>query len=210
MLRSLRTISLSFALLAVPAWCNQITLPGGSLSIPGIPGVASYVFTGTVDQNSLLSFVAGGGTCLQVGGTYCTNAAGVITTAGTSPVGTFTTFNGSFGGAPSVTYTYGALLFGISGIGVAQMFQPTAVNGLGSGAPPTSLSFTGSLSSLGFGAFSVVNPTITFYMADTLFPDNTQQFSLRELAVTGTPEPASFVLIGAGLLGAAALRRLKR
>lgn len=179
----------------------DILLPGGSITVPGLSTIGVPVpFTGTLTQNDTLAFTETGSPCLQSPASYCTNGAGVVTVAGTSPVGAATTFTGTFGGT-TASWDFGALLMEISGVGTVQIFQANAGNGLGSATPPSSLTLPAtSLSALGFGAFSEVNPTITFIMADNFYPDNSGKFVLSQV-----PEPTSGGLVGLFLgLGALA------
>ena len=202
MLRKLFFVGLSLAASVVAA---SITVPGGTLTVPGISTTgASFTFTGTLTQSDTLSFTESGNPCLQAPPSYCVNAAGVVTTAGTSPVGAATTFMGTFNGTTQ-TWDFGALLLEISGEGAVQIFPANAANGLGSSTPPHSLTLPStSLSSLGFPSFSVVNPTITFIMADTLYSDNTGQFIISQVPEPGTPT----LLLAAGcLLAGLAMRR---
>lgn len=168
-----------------------INLPGGTLTLPGISTTGvSFTFTGTLTQTDTLSFTESGNPCLQSPPAYCVNGAGVVTTAGTSPVGAATTFMGTFNGTTE-TWDFGAILLEISGEGAVQIFPANAANGLGSATPPHSLTLpTTSLSSLGFPSFSVVNPTIMFVMADTLYSDNSGQFVISQV-----PEPGTGTLI---------------
>ena len=171
---------------------SQILLPGGSITVPGLSmtGV-SFMFTGTLTQNDTLAFTQTGDPCLQSPPSYCTNGAGVVTVAGTSPVGAATTFSGTFGGTMA-TWDFGALLMEISGAGAVQIFPANAANGLGSAHPPSSLTLSStSLSALGFAAFTQVNPTVTFIMADNNYPDNSGQFVLTQV-----PEPATGGMVG--------------
>jgi hypothetical protein len=122
----------------------------------------------------------------------------------TGTPGSTSTFSGTFGGT-SGTWNFGQLVMIISGVGATDPFLPGAANGLGSSTPPTSLFLpVSSLASLGFGVFSVVNPTISFTLADTIYVDNTGSFSLSQGTV---PEPASITLMGLGLVAAGFLRR---
>jgi len=186
----------------------------GSLTVPGLNAAATtFVFSGTLTQTSTISFTASGNPndpCLQSAGMYCTNAAGVITTAGTSPVGVDTTFTGTFNGT-SGTWVYGSLIMEISGEGAVQVFPTTSANGLGSATPPTTLTLASTtLAALGFsGSFSLVNPTIGFIVADDFFSDNTNGFLLSQPS-PGVPEPASWVLLGLGLVALAVIRRRRR
>ena len=190
MLRKLFLVGLS---LTASVYAASISVPGGTLTVPGISTTGtSFTFSGTLTQADTLSFVESGNPCLQSPPSYCVNGAGVVTTAGTSPVGAATTFTGTFNGSTQ-TWDFGALLLEISGEGAVQIFPANAPNGLGSSTPPHSLTLPlTSLSSLGFPSFSVVNPTITFIMADTLYSDNSGQFVISQV-----PEPATLTLLSA-------------
>jgi hypothetical protein len=175
------------ALASLPAFANVIELPGGSITIPGLSDTGiSFTYTGTLTQADSIDLIQTGNPCLQTGPAYCVNGAGVITTAGSSPVGDATTFGST---------VYGSILLEISGVGTEQIFPTNAANGLGSATPPLSLETAATLSSLGFGSFSVVNPTITFVMADTLYSDNSGAFVLDQ-----APEPSTLWLVAPGLL----------
>ena len=197
-------------LCAAGCFGGTINFPGSTLTIPAISfaGV-SFVYSGTLTQADTIAFTQIGGTnnnpCLQGSGTgYCTNGAGVVTVAGTTAVGGTSTFTGGFNGTFG-TWNFGALIMEVSGEGAVQVFPADAANGLGSSSPPTSLVLPAtSLSALGFGSFSVVDPKITFVVADTNYADNGRQFILNQGSV---PEPAVSWLIGAGLAALALVRR---
>jgi PEP-CTERM motif len=171
---------------------SPILLPGGSITVPGPSSTGvSFTFAGTLTQNDTLALTQTGDPCLQSPPAYCTNGAGVVTVAGTSPVGAATTFTGPIGGTTG-TWDYGALLIEISGAGTVQIFPANPSNGLGSPSPPVSLTLAStSLSALGFAPFNQVNPTVTFIMADTLYTDNSGQFVLTQV-----PEPATGGMVG--------------
>ena len=187
-----------------------ISLPGGSLSVSGTTSAgASFTYSGTLTQADTLAFTETGLSCLQSSGTYCTNGAGVVVVAGTTGIGGTSSFSGTFNGTSS-TWNFGALLLEISGVGTVQVFPANSANGLGSATPPSLLTLNGaSLSSLGFGNFSVVNPTITFVVADTFFGDNSGSFSLQQSGSSVVPEPSTLLMFGTGALGLCGLVRRK-
>jgi hypothetical protein len=194
------------ALLTGGAYAQTISLPGAQ-TVPAInPSGTSFTYSGTLTQAATLSFTQTGLACEQASSTYCTNAAGVVVVAGSTGVGGTSTFSGTFGGTAG-TWNFGALLMTISGVGTAQVLPANAGNGLGSGTPPSSLSLNGAtLSSLGFSHFSVVNPTITFVVADNNYGDNSGLFTLTPTgAPAATPAPSTLLL---SLTGGAALALL--
>ncbi len=180
-----------------------VLLPGGTLSVPSANTGTSFTFAGTLTGSDQLGFSESGLACLQSGGTFCTNGAGVVVTPGTTGTG---------GSLANGGTTFGALLLNISGVaGTVQLFPTNSANGLGSSTPPTSLflSLT-SLSSLGFGAFSVNNPTLTFSVSDTLRTDNSGGFTLTQAVVSAVPEPVSLALLGVGLVAYGVTRKRKK
>jgi hypothetical protein len=192
---------------AACASASSISLPGGTLTLPGISTTGvSFVFTGTLTQADTLFFTESGNPCLQSPPSYCVNGAGVVTTAGTLPVGAASTFTGTFNGSTK-TWDFGAILMEISGEGAVQIFPANAAAGLGSSTPPLSLTLSStSLGALGFPNFSVLNPTITFVMADTLYSDNSGQFVISQI-----PEPGTNMLVAAAcMLAGLAIRRQRR
>lgn len=178
-------------------FANPIQLPGGSLTVPSLSATGvSFTYTGTLTQNDTLALTQTGNPCLQSPPSYCVNGAGVVTVAGSSPVGGASTFTGTFGGT-TASWDFGSLLLEISGTGTVQIFPADAANGLGSSTPPLGLALPSTtLSSLGYSAFSQVNPTITFLLADNLYTDNSGQFSLTQAPATQSPEPATAGLVG--------------
>ena len=192
------------ALMATTSFAASVSLPGGTLTIPGTSTTgASFTYTGTLTQADTIAFTQSGNPCLQsAGGGYCTNGAGVLTvaaTVGTTPVGGSSTFVGPSGIIPAGTWTYGALLMQISGVGTVQVFPTNSAAGLGSPTPPASLTLpTASLATLGFPSFSQTNPTITFIVADTFFGDNGGQFVLTQAAA---PAPVAAIVPTLGELG---------
>jgi hypothetical protein len=183
---------------------NLIPLSPITIAALSTTGV-SFGYVGTLTQNDTLELTVTGDPCLQAGPVYCVNGAGVVTVAGTSPVGAATTFSGTFGGTTG-TWDFGALLMEISGTSTVQVFPADAADGLGSGSPPSSLALPlSTLSALGFPAFNEVNPTITFILADNLYTDNSGQFNLSQV-----PEPTTVSVAGVLVCALAGMVRRRR
>jgi len=199
----------TLALLSTGGFAQSIISPG-TLTVQGSSASGTgFTYSGTLTQAATVNLTAAGAACEQSGGTYCTNASGVLTVAGSSPVGATSSFTGSIGGFTG-TFNYGSLIMTISGVGSVQLFAANAAHGLGSGAPPSSLTLPAtSLSALGFPNFSVSNPTITFTVADTLYTDNSGSFSfsLAGSPPIATPAPGTIVLVLLGLAGMTLLYR---
>ncbi len=199
---SARTL-FSLVFLSTGAFAQSIVLPS-TLTVQAISTTGTgFTYSGTLTQAATINLTAAGAACEQAGSVYCTNASGVLTVAGSSPVGAATSFTGSIGGFTG-TFNYGSLVMTISGVGSVQLFAANAADGLGSGAPPSSLVLPAtSLSALGFSNFSVANPTITFTVADTLYTDNSGSFSVSSGGSSGpspTPAPGTIVLVIVGLM----------
>lgn len=191
----------TFAFLTVGAFGQAISF--GSLTVPAISSTGTgFTYSGTLTQAATIALTVTGAACEQGSGTYCTNGAGVLTVAGSSPVGATTSFSGSVGGF-SGTWNFGALIMTIAGVGSVQLFPANAANGLGSGAPSSSLTLPAtSLSALGLPSFSVANPTITFTVADNNYGDNSGSFTVTSAGSsppTTLPAPGTLMLVILGM-----------
>jgi hypothetical protein len=188
--------------LAVASCCaaQTTTIPGSPITLSATSASgSSFVYPGVLTGNVTLTLTGSGQSCLQTAA-YCTNAAGVVVVAGSSGVGQATTFSASYGGF-SGTWEFGSLLMSIAGVGTVQVFPTNAANGLGSGTPPTSVTLSGqTLSSLGFGTFSVTNPTITFFVADNFYGDNTGSLAVSGSFTTSAATASVPALSDAGLV----------
>lgn len=195
---TLRNASIAMGLLAVSAMAQTISFSPLTVSSTSATGT-SFTYSGVLTQAATIGVSTSGLPCLQ-NGAYCVNGAGVVVTAGTTGVGGVSTFSGTFFGSTR-TWTYGSLAIGISGVGAAEVFPVNASTGLGSGSPPTAVTLTpATLASLGFGTFSVTNPTITFFLADSLYTDNSGSFTVSPAGgVSATPVPSTLLLSLAGL-----------
>jgi hypothetical protein len=202
----MRIIIGCLALVAGTCFAASVQIPGGSLSVSGTSAAgASFVYSGTLTEADTIAFTQSGNPCLQTAGTgYCVNGAGVLTvaaTVGLTPVGGSSTFAGPSGIIPAGTWTYGALLMQISGVGTVQVFPTNAAHGLGSATPPASLTLPATpLSALGFPAFAQTNPTITFVLADTNFADNGGTFALAQPLSTPVPTLGEWGVVALALL----------
>ena len=187
----------SFLLLVVVVSVSAaapILLPGGTFTVPaaGATGM-SFVYSGVLTQNDTLYLTESGAACLQTVPLFCTNGAGVITAAQVA-IGQSVSFSGTFNDTTAL-WTKGALLLEIQGQGTRQLFFPSAETGSGSFYPPDSLTLgPTTLASLGFASFAVVNPRLTFIVADTNYSDNYGQFVLQSIV----PEPSTVLLFGFG------------
>jgi hypothetical protein len=165
------------------------------------------LFLPDVSPDDALSLTVTGLPCLQSGGTFCTNAAGVVVVPGSNPVGG-SLINGSNG------TTFGSLLLEIDGI-VVQLFATDAANGSGSANPPTSLTLSTTFADLGFTSSELIGAQLFFEVSDTVRTDNLGAFQIdgtfTPAAVGSVPEPAPWTL---GILGAfsvlVARRRVRR
>ena len=198
----LRLLTLAVAVTAT-SFAGTVLFPVNPHILPAIASFGGPVILlhGPLTQNDTIDFTVTGAACLQSGGTYCTNAAGIVTVAGSSTVGQTTTFTGTVG-ASSGTFNFGGLLISIAGVGTRQIFPANAANGLGSGAPPGTLVLpTTSFAAMSFPAFTVTDAQITFFVADTNYGDNSSQFVLTQGGIAATPAPGTLLLTLVALLG---------
>jgi hypothetical protein len=159
----------------------------------------TFVVPTNYSASDFLSFTVSGIVTLQGGATYGTNAAGVVVVPGSTGIGG-SSFNGSG------LSTFGSLLLGNGSIPFVQLFPTNPANGVGSGAPPTTLVFSETLGSI-FGTGLSSGTVLQFRVSDTNTADNSGQFSITSSAV---PEPGTWFLAASGLMLVATRRLHKR
>ncbi|MBI4893122.1 MAG: PEP-CTERM sorting domain-containing protein [Acidobacteria bacterium] len=164
------------------------------------PGVVFLTTAMAYAPTDRINISTVGTVCLQPGDTFCTNGAGVVVIAGSSPVGG-SLLNGST--------SFGSLLMGNATLGFFQIFPTDASNGLGSGAPPTTVTRDVDLATLGFAAGIGSGEALEFRISDTFSGDNSGSFRVSDLSkqVGAVPEPGSVTLVAAGIAGLLFLRR---
>ena len=165
----------------------QPSFPNFTYYVPAIAkgGGPVYVIPGAVTEKSMIGFTVSGQACEQGSGVGCFNAAGVVTVKGSTAhlgVGQSSGFTGNIGGFTG-KYKFGALLLSIEGVGTVQVFTANAAQGLGSSAPPKTLTLAPtSFAKLGFHTFKRQNAQITFFVADNSYSDNSQGFQVNLIA----------------------------
>ncbi len=205
-MQTLKLLSISLMVAAASASGGTILIPSTTVLGTDTFGGPTITLPVAVLPTDTLTLTASGQVFLQGPGLFGTNAAGVVTTAGTSPVG---------GSAPNGSTNFGALLLGNATLGFFQVFSTNAANGLGSVTPPSSLTINNvPLSSSGFTSTLPAGTILQFRPSDINTSDNSGSFivsgQINTAAVTGgVPEPGTVTLflIGAMALGGFRLRR---
>jgi MYXO-CTERM domain-containing protein len=174
---------------ALSASAATLTVPTTTVLGTDVFSGPTFVVASNYDASDFLSLTAQGTVFLQSGGTFGTNAAGVVVVAGSSPVGD-SLANGAT--------TFGSLLLGNGSLGFVQLFPTNAGNGLGSGSPPTTLSLNQTLGSI-FGQGLSAGTVLELRISDVNTFDNSGSF-----VVSSVPEPSTwlFAMSGLGLLAA--------
>jgi hypothetical protein len=192
---------LLLALAASVASAATITISSTTVNGTDVFSGPTLTLTSAVQTTDTLTLTASGQVFLQSGPAYGTNAAGVVTTAGTTGVGG-TSLNGST--------NFGSLLIGNSTLGFFQIFPANIGNGLGSATPPSLLNTTISFGSLGFASAISSGTVLQFLTSDSNTGDNSGSFTVSGQinVASGVPEPTSWLLVGGGI-GVLALARRK-
>ncbi len=191
------------ALVTAPA-AQPLQIPVTSVLGTNVFGGPSFTVPTALGGTATLSLTVAGGVSVQSSGQWGTNAAGVIVVPGTSGVGQTGTFTNEFG-----TFNFGALLIGNTTLGFRQLFAATAANGLGSAAPPTTLTLTDVPLSSIFGGGLQAGTVLELRVADINTFDNGGSFTLSQPSAV-IPEPSTHALLAAGLAGAVAVARRRR
>lgn len=190
-------------LLLFSVLCGAATLAHGSiLFIPSTTVLATdpvgptFTVVGNFSATDTISIRATGLVDLA-SGNYTANAAGII-------AGPATTNTGNHPGqtSPNISdpaVNFAALLIGNTTLGFFQAFPSNAANGLGNPVPPTTLTSTATLGSIGFAA-GLTNGTVLHLVVSDCngcFGDNSGSFAVGPAAV---PEPGYFGIVGCVLL----------
>ncbi len=192
------------ALVTAPAAAQPLQIPVTSVLGTNVFGGPSFTVPTALGGTATLSLTVAGGVSVQSSGQWGTNAAGVIVVPGTSGVGQTGMFTNEFG-----TFNFGALLIGNTTLGFRQLFAATAANGLGSAAPPTTLTLTDVPLSSIFGGGLQAGTVLELRVADFNTFDNGGSFTLSQPS-TVIPEPSTHALLAAGLAGAGAVAWRRR
>ena len=199
----LRHALISAVLAAVAAAGATIPIPATVVLGTDTFGGPTFTLTSTVLPTDTLTLTARGEVFLQGGNTYGTNAAGVVTTAGTTAVG---------GSSANGGTTFGALLLGNTTLGFFQVFPTNAADGLGSLTPPSLLMVNSvSLSSLGFSTTLPSGTVLQFRPSDINTGDNSGAFTVfGSINASSVPEPGTLTMMFAGALALTVFRLRRR
>jgi hypothetical protein len=187
------------AMLSTPAQGASLTFPNTTVLGGDVSSGPTFTVVESLAPTDVINLTVGGQVTLQGPSAYGTNAAGIVTLAGSTGVGGTSTTPGGF--------NFGALLLGNNQLGFVQLFAANAGNGLGSNNPSQMLSLVnvpiGNYFTNGIQAGS----TLEWRVADIDFFNNSGAFRIQNDAV---PEPSTWAMLGGGLLGiAVGLRRKK-
>ncbi|MCU1338323.1 MAG: hypothetical protein JWO19_3904 [Bryobacterales bacterium] len=169
-----------------------ITIPSTVVNGTDVFSGPALTLTSTVQPTDTLTLTARGEVFLQSGPAYGTNAAGVVTTAGSTGVG---------GTSPNGSTNFGALLIGNPTLGFFQIFPANIANGLSSATPPSLLTTNLTFGSLGFGSAIPSGTVLQLRVSDINTVDNSGSFTVfgQINVASGVPEPASWLLVGGGI-----------
>jgi len=160
------------------------------------PAGPTFTVMGSFSATDTISIRATGLVDLAFGN-YTANAAGIIAAPATTNTGNHPGQTSPNTSEPSVNFA--ALLIGNTTLGFFQAFPSNAANGLGNPVPPTTLTSTATLGSIGF-ASGLTNGTILHLVVSDCngcFGDNSGSFLVGPATV---PEPGYFAMVACVLL----------
>src|SRR5579863_1911478 len=197
----MRLLLLSILLVAKLAHGSILPIPVTTVLATDPTGPA-FTVVGNFTSTDTISILATGLVDLA-SGLFTANAAGIITGPATTNTGNHPGQTSPNTSEPSLNF--GALLIGNTTLGFFQAFPSDAANGLGNPVPPTTLTSTETLGSLGFTSGITSGTVLHLVVSDCngCFGDNTGSFKVGPAAV---PEPGYLGIVACALLVGARFR----
>jgi len=183
--------------------------PGAILFVPSTTVLATdsvgpaFTVVGNFTASDSLSIFASGLVDLA-SGQFTANAAGIIAAPATTNTGNHPGQTSPNTSDPALNFA--ALLIGNTTLGFFQVFPSDAADGLGNPVPPTTLSATETLGSIGFASGLSNGTILNLKVSDCngCYGDNSGSFVVGSASV---PEPGSFGIVACSLLVGLQLRR---
>jgi hypothetical protein len=173
----------------------MLVIPNTTVLATDATGPA-FTVAGTFSSSDTISITVSGLVDLA-SGNFTANAAGIIAAPPTTNTGNHPGETAPNLSDPAVNFA--ALLIGNTTLGFFQLFPSDAADGLGNPAPPTTLSITETLGSIGFASGLSDGTVLHLKVSDCngCFGDNSGSFAVGSSSV---PEPGYFGVVGCALL----------